>query len=384
MQKKLKIIRVTTKPEAFLLLLRGQLKFINNFHNLIGVSSPGEELLEVQNQEGIKVIPLNMTRKISPIKDFLSLIKMIFILIKEKPDLVHSHTPKAGVVAMLASRICGIPHRIHTVAGLPLMETSGIKKKFLLFVEWFTYKCATKICPNSYGLKKFIEDNIYFSKNKLTVIGNGSSNGVDLKYFDRNYEVNNSSFIFKKKYNLENLFSFIFIGRIVKDKGIEELLKAFLNLNNEFKNIRLIIVGYEEKDLDPISASARNILLTNKNVINLGFKNDIRPFLASSDCLVLPSYREGFPNVVLQASSMQVASIVSDINGSNEIISNDVNGLLVKPKDTEGLYLAMKKIYMNKNLCKSLAISAKKNVTKKFDKNFVHSEILSFYSKLNN
>ncbi len=384
MQKKLKIIRVTTKPEAFLLLLRGQLKFINNFHNLIGVSSPGEKLLEVKNKEGIRVIPLNMTRKITPIRDFFSLIKMILILIKEKPDLVHSHTPKAGVIAMLASRICRIPHRIHTVAGLPLMETSGIKKKFLIFVEWLTYICATKICPNSYGLKKFIEDNIYFSKNKIKVIGNGSSNGVDLKYFDRNYEVNSSSVIFKKKYNLENLFSFIFIGRIVKDKGIEELLKAFLNLNNEFKNIRLIIVGYEEKDLDPISDSAKNILLMNKNIINLGFKSDIRPFLASSDCLVLPSYREGFPNVVLQASSMQVASIVSDINGSNEIISNDLNGLLVQPKDIDSLYLAMKKIYMDKDLCRSLAISAKKIVTKKFDKDFIHNEILSFYSKLNN
>ena len=361
-----------------------QLKFINNFHNLIGVSSPGEKLLEVKNKEGIRVIPLNMTRKITPIRDFFSLIKMILILIKEKPDLVHSHTPKAGVIAMLASRICRIPHRIHTVAGLPLMETSGIKKKFLIFVQWLTYICATKICPNSYGLKKFIEDNIYFSKNKITVIGNGSSNGVDLKYFDRNYEVNSSSVIFKKKYNLENLFSFIFICCIVKDKGIEELLKAFLNLNNEFKNIRLIIVGYEEKDLDPISDSAKNILLMNKNIINLGFKSEIRPFLASSDCLVLPSYREGFPNVVLQASSMQVASIVSDINGSNEIISNDLNGLLVQPKDIDSLYLAMKKIYMDKDLCRSLAISAKKIVTKKFDKDFIHNEILSFYSKLNN
>ena len=132
MSKKLKIIRVTTKPEALLILLRGQLKFINNFHDLIGVSSPNEKLTHVMNQEGIRVIPLDMTRKITPIKDMVALIGMIRILRKERPDVVHSHTPKAGIIAMLASLICKIPHRLHTVAGLPLMETSGFKKKILL------------------------------------------------------------------------------------------------------------------------------------------------------------------------------------------------------------------------------------------------------------
>ena len=384
MSKKLKIIRVTTKPEALLILLRGQLKFINNFHDLIGVSSPNEKLTHVMNQEGIRVIPLDMTRKITPIKDMVALIGMIRILRKERPDVVHSHTPKAGIIAMLASLICKIPHRLHTVAGLPLMETSGFKKKILLFIEWLTYRCATKVCPNSNGIKKFILENISISKDKLRVIGFGSSNGVDLEYFDRSQEVNHSSLVFRKKFNLESVFSFIFIGRIVKDKGIEELLKAFLRLNREFGDMRLIILGHEERDLDPISYEAKNTLSSNKNIINLGFKTDVRAFLASSNCLVLPSYREGFPNVILQASSMQVASIASDIIGCNEIIHNKVNGLLFKPKNIESLYLAMKKIYLDKELTRMLAISAKKNVIKKYNKDFIHNEILSFYSNLNN
>jgi len=381
--KKLKIIRITTKPIALKILLKDQLKFINKFHQVIGISSPGKDLTKVKNYEGIKVIPLEMTRKITPLRDLFALIKMVRIFINEKPDVVHSHTPKAGIIAMLASIICKIPFRVHTVAGLPLMETSGIKRKILLFIEWLTYRCATKVCPNSYGLKKFILKNISIPKKKLKVIGFGSTNGVDSKYFSKSQKIINSSKDFKKKFDLKNKFIFIFIGRIVKDKGVEELLEAFFELNKDFKNTKLVLVGHEERDLDPISNKSKTIIKKNKNIIHLGFKNDIRPYLASGNCLVLPSYREGFPNVVLQASCMGVSSIVSDINGCNEIINNEVNGLLFKPKNVKHLYRTMKKIYLNKKLCKSLAISAKKNVIRKYNKNFIHNEILKFYSNFN-
>jgi len=382
--KRLKIIRVTTKPISLSILLKGQLKYINKFHDMVAISSPGKELIDFKNEEGIKTISLNMTRKITPFKDIISLIKMIKILKKEHPDVVHSHTPKAGIISMLASVICKIPHRLHTVAGLPLMEATGLRRKILLFVEWLTYKCATKVYPNSYGLKKFILENISISKKKFLVIGSGSSNGIDTDYFNRTKEVKKMALTYKKKFALTKMFSFIFIGRIVKDKGIEELFRAFVRLSHKYKNTRLSILGWEEKDLDPISHDAKKIIATNKRIINLGFKKDVRPYLAASDCLVLPSYREGFPNVVLQAGSLMVPSIVSDINGCNEIIQNENNGLLVKPKDEESLYLAMEKILLDKNFCKSLAKSARKNIVKKFQRDIFYNEILAHYSSLNN
>ncbi len=382
MTKKLKIIRVTTKPVAFNILLKGQLKFINKFHNVIAISSFRKDLNNLQNQEGIKTISLDMTRNISPIKDLVSLIKMVKILKKECPDVVHSHTPKAGFISMLASAYCKIPHRLHTVGGLPLMETTGFKKKILLFVEWFTYKCATKIYPNSYGLKKYILQNISIPKKKILVIGSGSSNGIDTNYFSRSDEVRRAANLYKKEFSLEKMFNFIFVGRIVKDKGIAELSSAFIKLNDKYKNTRLLLLGWEESDLDPIPKETKEIIKENKNILNLGFKEDIRPYLAASNCLVLPSYREGFPNVVLQAGCMEIPSIVTNINGCNEIITHEVNGLLIEPKNQASLYMAMERIFLDKILCNKLAKSSRKKVVEKFEREIFYDKLIDQYSNL--
>jgi glycosyltransferase involved in cell wall biosynthesis len=249
--------------------------------------------------------------------------------------------------------------------GLPLVEKKGIEKKILLLVEWLTYKCATKIHPNSKGLKKYILKKINTDKNKVEVIGDGSSNGIDVDYFKKSLSLKNDANFFTRTNKLNNVFKFIFVGRIVKDKGIEELINAFVRLNKEISNIRLLIVGREERSLDPISDNTRLILKNNKNIIELGYRKDIRKYLAASNCLVLPSYREGFPNVVLQADCMNLPSIVSNINGCNEIITDRQNGLLVTPKKTELLYLAMKKIVIDKKLYRSLKSSTRKNTVKK-------------------
>ncbi len=381
MEKKFKIFRVTTKPIALKILLKGQLKFINKYHDVIAVSSPGKELKDIKNQEGTRIIALKMNRNISPIKDLVSLINMIRILKKERPDVVHSHTPKAGLISMLASALCGIPNRLHTVGGLPLMETKGFKRKILLQVEWLTYKCSTKIFSNSFGLKKFILKNIKIPKDKITILGSGSTNGIDTKYFDRTNKIYKSSLKIKKELGLNKMFSFIFIGRFVKDKGIDELIEAFCKINLKYKFTRLLLIGWEE-NLNPISNKVKKIIKSKNSIINLGFKKDIRSFLVASDCHVLPSYREGFPNVVLQAGCMKIPSIVSNINGCNEIIQNKVNGLYIKPKNIQSLYLAMEKILLNKNLARSLAKNSRQNITKRFRQDKIHNEILSFYSTL--
>lgn len=382
LKKKLKIIRVTTKPEALLILLKNQLKFINNFHDVIGISSPGKELNTVKIKEGIRVIPLEMTRKITPFKDIWSLLSMIKILKKEKPDVVHSHTPKAGTISMLASIICGVPNRIHTVAGLPLIEKTGMKKKLLFFIEWLTYKCSSKVFVISKNLRKYILKNININPKKLSVIGLGSSNGVDTKYYKKNNKIKILTTSLQNKYNLINKFIFIFVGRVVKDKGVDELFEAFIKLNSKFTDTRLLIVGRQENDLNPISNKSKEILRLNKNIINVGYKNDIRPYLNAAHCLVLPSYREGFPQVILQAGCMEIPSIVSNIHGCNEIIKNKINGLLIQPKNTKSLYLAMKKIFSDKKLYIFLKNSSRKNISKKFSQAKFLYDLLNIYSNL--
>lgn len=382
MKKKIKILRITTSPEALSVLLRDQLKFMNNFFEVVGISSPGKKLKNVNLNEKIRVIPLKMERQISILKDIRSLILMIKIIKKENPTIVHSHTPKAGFISMLASKICNVPHRLHTVAGLPLMVKKGIHKKILLWAEWLTYRCATKVYPNSNGLKKYILKHIKIDKKKIKVIWKGSSNGININYFKVSKYLINLANNFKKKKNIQNKFIFIFVGRIVKDKGIEELIEAFVSLNKKIANIRLIVVGEEEKKLDPISNKVKYLLKKNKNIIKINYQTDIRKYLCASDCLVLPSYREGFPNVVLQASSMKLPSIVSNINGCNEIVKQNVNGLLVNAKNTSELYNAMKKMVLNKKFYDNLKKSTRKRVMKNFNQEFFFKKVLQNYRKV--
>lgn len=384
MTKKKKLIRITTVPISLKVLLTDQLKFMNNYFDVIGVSSKGKELKEVEKEEDIKTISLNMSREITPLKDFISLIKMIVLLLKERPDIVHTHTPKAGIIGMLASWICRVPNRLHTVAGLPVMEAIGNKKKLLLFVEKLTYFCATKVYPNSKGLEEYILENNLTKKEKLKVIGYGSSNGINTEYFYKNDEIIKQSSKIKEKYNLKDRFVFSFVGRIVKDKGINELVYSFDKLNKEFENISLLLVGNYEDTLDPISQKSKEIIKENQNIIEAGYQSDIRPFLVSSDCFVLPTYREGFPNVVLQASSMELPCIVTNINGCNEIIENNKNGLIVEPKSQDELYLAMRRLLDDKDLAKILAQNSRNNIVEKYDRKQFFKYLLKEYEEVIN
>jgi UDP-N-acetylglucosamine:LPS N-acetylglucosamine transferase len=147
-----------------------------NGFEVIGVSSAGSTLHEVSKEEEIRVIEIEMSRKITPINDFFSVYHLYKVIKKEKPIIVHSHTPKAGIVSMLAAKLANVPIRLHTVAGLPLMEATGMKRKVLNFVEKVTYACATKVYPNSKGLYQFIVNEKLVSSKKIKVIANGSSN----------------------------------------------------------------------------------------------------------------------------------------------------------------------------------------------------------------
>ena len=376
---KKKIIRVTTVPISFKVLLKDQLKYMSRYFEIVAVSSEGKDLSDVARDEGIRTVPLNMSRQFTPLRDLVSLMKMILLFRKESPDIVHSHTPKAGVVAMLAAFLCNVPIRLHTVAGLPVMDKVGLTRIILLAVEWLTCKCATKIYPNSKGLEVFLTDVVNVPSNKLKILGSGSSNGVDTRYFNLTPDLQESSKIFKTKYGLDDCFVFTFIGRIVKDKGIEELIDAYARLSSEVENVRLVIVGWEEPLTDPISNHSQSILKNNTGIVCTGFMDDIRPSLGASDCLILASYREGFPNVVMQAACVNIPSIVSNINGCNEIIQDGSNGLVVEPKSVDALYYAMKRLESDRGLLSDLAAKSRHSVVEKYDREKFQKIILAEY-----
>ena len=381
-----KIIRVTTVPASLIGLLHGQLKFMSKYYDMIGVSSKGNknQLNIVTKQEGIPAVGIEMTRKITPFKDLKAVWKLYTLFKKEKPFIVHSHTPKAGTLSMLAAKLADVPHRLHTIAGLPLLEATGFKRIVLNAVEKVTYACASKIYPNSLGLQDIIIEHKYTKKNKLKVIGNGSSNGIDVERFNpNNFNDIKKKTALQKSLNINDTdFVFVFVGRLVADKGINELIIAFDKMGKLHDNIKLLLVGDYEKELDPLLPEVLNIIEQNKKIISTGWVNDVRPYFAISDVLTFPSYREGFPNVVMQAGAMGLPCIVTNINGCNEIIIEGQNGTIIPVKDTETLYNKMlafyeKTIPVNSETCRALIAS-------RYQQQVVWSALLEEYNALKN
>lgn len=382
-----KLIRITTVPLSLKVLLKGQLRFMaSNGFDVKGVSSEGEELREVHGNEGIAVEAITMSRKITPFQDLKSLWQMWNFLRKEKPQIVHTHTPKAGIIGMLAARLAGVPHRLHTVAGLPLMEATGTKRKILNIVEKLTYSSATRVYPNSKGLYDFILQNNFTQSNKLKIIANGSSNGIDTTFFSPDQVTEIERVTLREKLNIQpDDFVFVFVGRIVSDKGINELIKAFSELQtveNKPTGIKLLLVGGLENDLDPLNPETLAEINQNKDIISVGFQQDVRSFFAIADALVFPSYREGFPNVVMQAGAMGLPSIVSDINGCNEIIIEGENGLIIPSKNVEKLKEKMLTLAKDKNLYTKLKGNSRRMIENRYEQSVVWNALLEEYEGL--
>ena len=382
MNKK-KLIRITTVPLSLDKLLEGQLRFMTDYYDVTAISSEKEYLEKIGKRENIVTHHLEMTRKITPMQDFIAVIKMYRYFKKVKPFIVHTHTPKAGIVGMMAAKLARVPNRLHTVAGLPLLEATGFKRKILDFVEKLTYSCATRIYPNSKALLQIICNNSYCENSKLKVIANGSSNGINTSFFNSDLIPQHQKVELKNHLKInENDFVFIFVGRIVTDKGINELVQAFSKLNQEINSIKLLLVGPFEEDLNPLKPETLEIIKSHSFIISVGYQNDVRPYFSISNALVFPSYREGFPNVVMQAGAMNLPCIVSDINGCNEIIENNENGIIIPVKNSTALFFAMKEIVQNRMYYKCLKSNSRSLIKNRFEQKIVWEALLNEYESL--
>lgn len=369
LMNKKKIIRVTTVADS-ICFYSDLIPALQKDYEVVGVSSPGKELDEL-SEKGIRTIEVAMERRISVVSDIKSLWKMYKVLRKESPYIVHSITPKAGLITMIASWLCRVPVRIHTFTGLVWPTAKGIQRRILMATDWLTCACATHIIPEGEGVKADLLNHHITSK-PIKVLGYGNVRGVDMEYFK------------PEPRNTEDVFTFVFIGRIVKDKGINELVAAFKRVNEKHKHVRLVLVGPKEDNLDPILPETAAEIHSNNAITEVGSQKDVRPFYQNADALVFPSYREGFPNVVLEAGAMGLPSIVTDINGSREIIVESKNGTIIPPHDEQALYEAMLNWVENPQEVASMAANARKMISERFEKSFVQKCMIDFYNKVSN
>ena len=344
---------------------------LSDYYDVVAVSSPDARLETIADREGVRTISLPMERHISLFKDVKALFRMIRVFKTEKPDIVHSMTPKAGLVSMLAAWICRVPVRIHTYTGLVFPTATGTKQKILIGMDRLLCACATYINPEGKGVADDLRT-FRITAKPLHIIGNGNVRGIDADYWNtKDYE---------QKDNGRGLFTFVFVGRMVGDKGINELIEAFIRL----VNVRLLLVGPMEEELDPLKEETIREIKNNSNIDWVGAQKDVRPFYAQADAFVFPSYREGFPNTVLEAGAMGLPAIVTDINGANEIIIPNENGIIIPPKDADALFLAMKQFLDHPEEVKRMAENARKMVLDRYEQKYIWAELLKVYQSLSN
>ena len=373
----LKLIRTSTIPASLENLLKGQLKMLSKYYNVLAVSSPGDDMETIEEREGVRTIAIPMERRISLIKDFISLIRLIVLFAKERPDMVHSITPKAGLLSMLAAWITRVPVRMHTFTGLVFPTATGKMQKLLIAMDRLTCFCATHINPEGEGVKRDLV-NYNITSKPLHIIANGNVNGIDLEYFDKTPEVVEKACSYKK----EGTFTFCFVGRMVRDKGINELVHSFLRLYQKDERVRLLLVGPFEKELDPVLPEVEEHILHHPGICYMGYQNDVRPFLVASDALVFPSYREGFPNVVIQAGAMGLPAIVTDINGCNEIVLPDLNGVIIPSKDEQALYESMKYFASHPVEVERMAANTRPLIASRYEQRIVWNALLDEYKSI--
>ena len=368
-----KLIRVTTADISLDSLLRGQLKYLNQYFEVIGVAKDTGVLKEVCEREGIRVVDAPLERPISLVKDIKGLWFLYRLFRKEKPWCVHANTPKGSLLAMIAAWFACVPHRVYTVTGLRYQGAHGMLRTILKTMERLSCLFATNVIPEGQGvLHALQEDNI--TKKPLRVIWNGNINGIDTEYFKPT-----KSFTERKN----DTFTFVFIGRIVRDKGIHELTECIRKLN-----CNLILVGSFE-DGDPVDEDDKKFLLTSEKVKFVGWQIDVRPYLEQADALVFPSYREGFPNVPMQAGAMGLPCIVTNINGCNEIIKDGLNGKIIAAPLKEGtkmmeqsLLNTMQWFINHREEAKRMGNNARPMIQERYEQRSVWTALKEYYDAL--
>ena len=344
---------------------KGQYQLLSKDFNITAIASQKEKLHEFGKENNINVHHIPMEREISLFKDLYCLICFICYFIKERPYIVHGNTPKGSLLSMIAAWITRVPVRIYMCHGLRYQGCGGFKRKLLMFMERISCKCATEIVCVSHGIKEvLIEDKI--TNKTPVVIWNGSVRGIDAEKFNpKNFK---DKLALKQQYNIdENDFVVTFIGRLVKDKGINELVEAINSLHLKYANIKLLLIGRFENTSNPVSNMTKKIIDESDFIIATGPQSDIVPFLSITDLFVFPSYREGFGLSLMEAGAMGVPSIASNIPGCNEVVINGKTGILIPSHSSQAIIENIDNLYNDKELLNYIKSNCRNSIIERYE-----------------
>jgi glycosyltransferase involved in cell wall biosynthesis len=315
-----------THPQTCL-VLHGRLRTLREAgFRVTVVSSPGQLLSRTAAQEGVESIAVPMRREIAPFADLVSLVRLCFLLYRLRPDMTEFSTPKAGLLGSIAAMLCGVPARVYFLRGLKLETCNGVKRQILLAAERLASCCSHAVLCNSESLRNQALALGVAPATKLRLLGNGSSNGVDVERFSPGSSEVRGSLGLPKTGPVVG-----FVGRLTRDKGLPELVEAFDAILTAKPDAHLLLVGWFDASEDSLGDALRSRIENHPRIHSTGFVADTAPYYRAMDVMVLPTWREGFPNAVLEAAATGIPVVTTLVTGSRDAVVPEVTGLLVPP-----------------------------------------------------
>tara|TARA_B110000238_G_scaffold127262_1_gene137408 strand:+ start:10301 stop:11425 length:1125 start_codon:yes stop_codon:yes gene_type:complete len=368
MKQKLTIVFVSTTAFTISAFMLNHIKKLSIHYN-ISIFSNNAKSLKEKVPNNILLVDLNFCRKPNFIIDIKTFLILSYLLIKNKPSLTISLSPKAGFLTALSSFITRVPYRIHWFTGQVWITKKGLVRRFYKIIDKIIFNLSSYVLVDSHSQRKFLISNNIISKNKSSVLFNGSVGGVNIKKFKFN---NSNRYLKRRKFNISiNDFVFLYLGRINKDKGIFDIIKAFEKIQ-EFDKIFLILVGpLEDKNI-------KNLIKDNKRIIYAGKTLVPEKWFSIADIFCLPSYREGFGSVIIEAGSCNLPTLGSNIYGINDAIKKDQTGFFHKAGSVNDIQKKMLFVIKNKRLLKKYGKRARKRVEENFEENLISQKFLEF------
>jgi glycosyltransferase involved in cell wall biosynthesis len=343
-----KLVHITTVPIS-LNFFRGQIAYLKSRgFEVQAISSPGELLEQAAQREQIEVHAVPMSRGIDPTRDVVALVRLCRLLRALRPDIVHSHTPKAGLLGTIAARLMGVRVVMLSIFGLPQMTRTGFKRRLLDATTRLSCRLAHRIWCDGESMRDYLIQEKLCSADKVVVLGHGSSNGVNSsEVFSPERFSTSDRHELRARYGIPSDAPVLcFVGRIVADKGMHELAKAWRELRDRHPNLHLLLVGPFESQ-DPLLAEDETLFRSDERIHLAGMRDDVPLHLAASDILVNPSHREGFNVALLEGSAMGLPVVATRIPGCIDPVQEDITGTLVPPRDGLELSRAIESYLQN-------------------------------------
>jgi glycosyltransferase involved in cell wall biosynthesis len=382
--RRLKLCRIATVPLAFRTFLKEQLRAtVASGIDLTLVATPGPELETIARETGASHAGIPIRRQPAPVSDLGSLFRITRFLRRHQFDLVHSTTPKAGLLTALAARIAGVPVRMHTFTGQPWVEMHGIARAVARRGDQVTARLMSQCYADSPSQQDFLVREGIARPGKIKVVGLGSISGVDLRQFSPETWGGARAMQTRQELGIPaGDLVIVFVGRVTKDKGINELLAAFEAIGARDATTHLLLVGPFEPERDPLPPETVDRLQHNRRIHLLGFSATPEKYLAAADIFCLPSYREGFGSSAAEAAAMGLPVIVTRVTGLVDAVVEGVTALMVPPKDTKLLTSALETLLRSPDLRRSLGQTGRERVIRHFDARSVNAAVISEYWRL--